>query len=337
MQAVTRRIVLGLGALLAGCAAELGPADLQDWQYDDEPGEEELESYSEPLSCQPLMSVAPVRGPHNIGWDRRSCGTGTCVTSCPDAHANSDWGGPHHGIDVFATMGAPLVAVADGTITAVGTPSRTSGLRVRLRDACGWEYYYGHLDTATVRVGQRVSAGDVIGTMGRTGTSSVHLHFNVSPRGDYYADIDPFPLLQRTSPTACGATATPAPTPTPTPTPAPAPTAGCGALPSGAALGRGEAVGSCDGRFTFVHQLDGNVVLYQAGRALWSSGTAGRASSALVMQPDGNLVLYDAGGRALWHTHTHGHPGASLAVQSDGNVVIYAAGRALWHTQTCCR
>ena len=121
-------------------------------------------------SCDPLMSVFPVGDAHNIGYDSASCGTGTCQISCPDSHANSDWGGAHHGIDVFAYQGAPLQAVADATVVAVGVVSSTSGLRVRLRDACGWEYYYGHMDQAYVSVGQQLRAGDDIGTMGRTGT-----------------------------------------------------------------------------------------------------------------------------------------------------------------------
>ncbi|HRC54589.1 MAG TPA: M23 family metallopeptidase [Kofleriaceae bacterium] len=158
------------------------------------------------VTCAPLMTLSPVAVPHNIGYDSASCGTGTCRTSCPDANANSDWNGPagHHGIDIFAYRGAPLVAVADGTVVAVGTPSSTSGLRVRLRDACGWEYYYGHLDSARVSVGQVVKAGSVLGLMGNTGTSGVHTHFNVSPNGDYNNDINPFDLLRQASNRDCG-------------------------------------------------------------------------------------------------------------------------------------
>jgi len=163
---------------------------------------EEEATTSDAVTCGPQMHVFPVAAPHNIGFDRASCG-GTCAVSCPDQNANSDWGGSHHGIDVFAHRGAPLVAVADGTVVRVGRPSRTSGLRVRLRDDCGWEYYYGHMDSAAVAQGQRVSAGQVLGTMGNTGTSGVHLHFNVSPNGNYSGDINPFDLLRNTSGTAC--------------------------------------------------------------------------------------------------------------------------------------
>lgn len=57
-------------------------------------------------------------------------------------------------------------------------------------------------------------------------------------------------------------------------------------------------------------------------------------SSQLLMQSDGNLVLYNRG-RALWSTRTNGNPGAHFVVQSDGNMVVYsAAGSALWNSGT---
>lgn len=49
------------------------------------------------------------------------------------------------------------------------------------------------------------------------------------------------------------------------------------------------------------------------------------ARCALVMQGDGNLVLYDNfSGRALWASGTDGRNGARAVMQSDGNLVVYA-------------
>lgn len=60
------------------------------------------------------------------------------------------------------------------------------------------------------------------------------------------------------------------------------------------------------------------------------SSTAGSDQLRLRMQGDGNLVFY-AGARPVFHTGTHGHPGAFLILQSDGNPVVYSpAGRPLW-------
>lgn len=314
-----RELVILFTTLVSACSGELTDVDPDG---EDSPNTELVTSA---VSCNPLMNKFPVAAAHNIGYDNASCGSGTCATSCPDQHANSDWGGAHHGIDVFAYRGAPIVAVADGTVVRVGVVSATSGLRVRLRDDCGWEYYYGHLETANVLPGQRVGVGQLIGTMGNTGTSGVHLHFNVSPDGGYSNDINPFGLLVGTSPTACGGQQPPPPPPT-----------GCGTLGPNQALETNESRTSCDGRFTFVMQGDGNLVLYQAGvGAIWSTQTFG-AGHRLVMQGDGNLVMY-RGGTPVWHTGTNGNPNSGLVVQNDGNVVVYRGAGAIWHTHTCCR
>jgi lysozyme len=107
----------------------------------------------------------------------------------------------------------------------------------------------------------------------------------------------------------------------------------CGSLPFGTGLARGQALNSCNGRFTFVHQTDGNVVIYDSGRAIWSTRTNGRATTALVMQGDGNLVLYN-GGSALWSSGTPHSAQAFFVMQDDGNAVIYAASGPVWASGT---
>lgn len=285
------------------------------------------------VTCDPLMSVFPVGDAHNIGYDSASCGSGTCAISCPDANANSDWGGRHHGIDIFAYQGAPLVAVADGVVQRVGVVSATSGLRVRLRDACGWEYYYGHLDEAFVNQGQTVSAGDIIGTMGFTGAASTHLHFNVSPDGAYSNDINPFPLLAATSATACQQPPAPPSTPTPPPPSNPGPL-GCGELAAGTALLENQPVASCDGRTSLVMQGDGNLVLYGPDGARWNSGTHGNPGATASFQGDGNLVVYSAWGTPLWHAGTHGNPDARLSVRDDGDLQVRDRNTVLWRSNS---
>ena len=325
-----RALALCAALFVCGCGPDSTLAiDDPSW-----PGEEdEVGTTQQEITCAPVMSVFPVKAPHNIGYDAASCGSGTCRITGPDQNKNSDWNGGsgHHGIDVFAFQRAPLVAVADGTITAVGTPSSTSGIRVRLRDRCGWEYYYGHMDQAVVSVGQSVSAGQQLGFMGRTGAASTHLHFNVSPDGRYSSDINPFNLLSATSGTACAAP------PAPPPTPAPPPPSGCGALRSGVTLGANQSVTSCDGRFSLVMQGDGNLVLYKQGRWIWQTATNGRGGQRAVMQPDGNFVLYTASNAPLFSTRTNGAVGAWLAVQNDGNLVVYLGSSPRWASNTAGR
>jgi hypothetical protein len=107
---------------------------------------------------------------------------------------------------------------------------------------------------------------------------------------------------------------------------------GCGFVGENGALAPNQGVRSCSGRYLFIHQGDGNVVMYEGSRPIWASGTSGRATTALIMQGDGNLVLYD-GGHPVWASGTHGHAGGFLGVQDDGNVVIYSGGRAIWSTR----
>ena len=112
----------------------------------------------------------------------------------------------------------------------------------------------------------------------------------------------------------------------------------CGILTGGEALGQNEHVTSCDGRFELVMQGDGNLVLYEGASALWNTGTEGRGGVRAAMQDDGNFVVYDAANHPVWaDMASFGHPGAHLAVQDDGNVVVYEGAQALWATNTCCR
>ena len=117
--------------------------------------------------------------------------------------------------------------------------------------------------------------------------------------------------------------------------PTPNPPTVCGTMVAGQSLGVGNQLTSCDGRFRLVLQGDGNLVLYKNGtQALWHTSTFGNAAHFAWMQPDGNFVLYNTAMQALWHAGTFGNPGAHLALQNDGNLVIYRNGVALWHTGT---
>ena len=104
-------------------------------------------------------------------------------------------------------------------------------------------------------------------------------------------------------------------------------------LLAGQTLTSGQSLTSDDGATRLVMQYDGNAVLYGPSGALWSTGTSG-SSNKLTMQTDGNLVGYPASGAALWASATSG-TGNKLAVQTDHNAVVYSAsGAALWWTNT---
>ncbi len=98
-----------------------------------------------------------------------------------------------------------------------------------------------------------------------------------------------------------------------------------------------QSITSANGRFILIMQADGNLVLYrtQDWHPLWATGTNGASVNFVAMQGDGNLVIYTYGGHAIWASGTNGHPGANLVVQNDGNVVIYfPTTPAIWATGT---
>ena len=102
----------------------------------------------------------------------------------------------HEGIDIFAPRGTAVIAVADGVVTDVGN-TKVGGLVVWQYDPeRDVHYYYAHLHTQEVRVGQQVEAGMTIGTVGNTGnarTTPTHLHFAVYRPGR--VAIDPVPFI----------------------------------------------------------------------------------------------------------------------------------------------
>lgn len=103
------------------------------------------------------------------------------------------WGTFHNGTDFGAPIGTPLHAVKSGEVVAAG-PASGYGLWIRIRTDDGYLLEYGHNNENYVSVGQRVHAGQVIGTVGNRGYSTgPHLHFGVqNPSGQW---IDPVPWL----------------------------------------------------------------------------------------------------------------------------------------------
>ena len=125
----------------------------------------------------------------------------TCPVGTPNGFIDS-WGFPrsggrsHEGVDMFAPMGTPLYAVADGTIWRVYN-NTLGGLAINLIDESGTMYYYAHMSAAHVRSGQQVASGQVIGAVGNSGNAlgtPPHVHWQVHPGND--SPVNPFPLAQ---------------------------------------------------------------------------------------------------------------------------------------------
>jgi hypothetical protein len=95
-------------------------------------------------------------------------------------------------------------------------------------------------------------------------------------------------------------------------------------------LSAGQRITSGDGRFVLLMQPDGNAVVYGPAGAIWSTRTVGSGADRLIMQGDGNLVLYTPQMRAVWSTVTGGSGANVVIMQSDSNLVVYAPSGAKW-------
>ena len=120
-------------------------------------------------------------GPTSFALEPRLCFEGQCYEHF------------HGGIDLAAPLGTPVHAIAAGQVTIAGRMS-DGGVVVEIEHAPGVFSRYGHLEPGlTVRVGQSVSAGDVVGSIGLTGnTTGAHLHFEIYASGE---PVDPLLVL----------------------------------------------------------------------------------------------------------------------------------------------
>jgi hypothetical protein len=130
--------------------------------------------FGSPSSAAPALAggpyVFPVFGPAGF------------VDTFGAPRATVSW---HHGDDIFAPAGSPILAVAAGTLFSVGW-NDIGGKRLWLRDGEGNEFYYAHLSefSPIAAEGGRVAAGEVLGYVGTTGDAEgtpPHLHFEIHP------------------------------------------------------------------------------------------------------------------------------------------------------------
>lgn len=113
----------------------------------------------------------------------------------------------HSGLDYGMVVGTPLFAAANGTIIKTMQLSTGYGIHVVIKHDNNYHTLYAHMSEISVRVGQTVKAGDIIGLSGNTGNSSgPHLHFGVyrttnsgSVPNETYA-TDPFGWRNKTTP-----------------------------------------------------------------------------------------------------------------------------------------
>jgi LysM repeat protein len=115
-------------------------------------------------------------------------------------------------------------------------------------------------------------------------------------------------------------------------------------LRAGESLGIDQKLTSSNGKYSLIMQGDGNLVLYtESNTPVWATRTQGSGAIRASLQDDGNLVLYTKEVErrfrrdepvAVWASKTSGEH-VRLILQDDRNLVIYTAdGRALWASGT---
>ena len=123
-------------------------------------------------------------GPTTFTGEPRLCYRGTCYEHF------------HDGLDLAAPIGTPVQAIASGRVTIAGRLS-DGAVVVEIEHSPGVLSRYGHLEPGIrVRVGESVTTGEVIGSVGLTGnTTGPHLHFEIYASGE---PIDPLLVLPPT-------------------------------------------------------------------------------------------------------------------------------------------
>jgi murein DD-endopeptidase MepM/ murein hydrolase activator NlpD len=106
----------------------------------------------------------------------------------------------HDGHDVFADCGTPLVAAAPGEVMDAKYHG-SAGNYVVIRTESGRDHFYAHLRLpAAVEVGEKVDAGERLGSVGDSGNAwDCHLHFEIWTAPGWYRGgraIDPLPFLR---------------------------------------------------------------------------------------------------------------------------------------------
>ena len=105
----------------------------------------------------------------------------------------------HTGMDFSAKSGTPIYATGDGKISKVRRSRRGYGNHVIIDHGYGYKTLYAHMKKYSVKKGQKVKRGEVIGYVGSTGTSvAPHLHYEVhkdgrkiNPVNFYFNDLNP--------------------------------------------------------------------------------------------------------------------------------------------------
>ncbi len=101
----------------------------------------------------------------------------------------------HQGVDIATPLNSPVSSPIDGTVTGIGS-TREGGNYVIVTGSRGEQWYFGHLNAATVERGAKVRRGQVIARSGNTGTAITGPHVHVQLRQPTGGVVDPTASLE---------------------------------------------------------------------------------------------------------------------------------------------
>jgi len=116
----------------------------------------------------------------------------------PSIHPYGNYWYLHRGIDLAFGYGVPIMATANGKVVKKDFDANGFGYYIDIQHNYGFKTRYAHMQRQLVEVGQTVSQGDVIGTMGSTGLSTgPHVHYEVMIGTQL---VDPIKFLNMANP-----------------------------------------------------------------------------------------------------------------------------------------
>lgn len=99
----------------------------------------------------------------------------------------------HSGVDFAAPKGTPIYATGDGVVKEVKTVFGGYGKYIEIDHGFGFVTRYAHMNDFKVKKGQKVKRGDIIGTVGNTGSSTApHIHYEVMKDGKFVNPVNYF-------------------------------------------------------------------------------------------------------------------------------------------------
>lgn len=130
------------------------------------------------ITVIPIIGCKEIKADTSTGW----------VWPTGIHYTQSDWptyssGKYHGGTDFPVALNTPVYSTCDGEVVSVISLTTSYGKHIKIRAIVnGQTIYirYAHLNSFAVSVGQKVSAGQLIGYSGSTGNSTgPHLHYEV--------------------------------------------------------------------------------------------------------------------------------------------------------------